>query len=518
MDNSLLNMAREKLASMEKDAAKWERQMIDRAKKGLMSMLDAKEYRDMFTKAYGKVRDFTRSGNKRLDILRAKAKSGDPTAQKLYNNMRQMHTWDMNRVSASPKFKNFKPENTRFAKEFDYGPLRIGPSQAEIPSMENIVNSRGDIIRFLNENGDRLKELSKNTTTAHKALSETGGKEPFIRGLSQMISLSPEYTRQLERSISYDKGRNPFLDILGGRSSILSQQTIDSLSRGVETVPRTGMITPTFVTKYAPVAKSFTNHDNFRNNNYMIGDISSIDKKLLELNPGAKFLPGLNFANMEGRNTFANNVMKELGVDLSKFDNSPVAKDLRVWGKKSGMSPERLAKINALGSSNFEAALLPDMLAQTNPKEFHLFNNRRHGFKSYSGADSVFPDTGILPFRVDVEDSLTTASNLDNTLITKVIKELKNREDIKAIPLDDYIEGASTIQHFLKNMRDKGALTSETLMDMYQNDAIGRNIIDLYGFRKNRIRGNEFYQGKALENLLNETNIGLVKYLQPFIR
>ena len=86
------------------------------------------------------------------------------------------------------------------------------------------------------------------------------------------------------------------------------------------------------------------------------------------------------------------------------------------------------------------------------------------------------------------------------------------------MPLNDYLEGASTVQHFLKNMRDKGALTTENLTDMYQNDAIGRNILDPSAWGRNNTHGNEFFQGKILENLLNEANIGSVKYLLPFIR
>lgn len=503
--------------NIEKYASKWEHQMIDFAKKGLINMPGFNQYRKMFNQTYNKVKRFTSAGKDRLMTLRDKARAGDPTARNLFNNMMKMHSWDMKRVGANPKYKQNvnKPMYLQDWAGKEY-------SGESLPTMENVVNARGDVIRFLEENGDRLEELSHNATSAHKALSAAGGKEPFIRGLNQVVSLPPKYTEQLDKSIVYPKTQNTFTtmrNIPGMPENI--QQTLSNLDAGVNSQPIPNMTTPYFVTKYGPVAKAFTNFGPYRNNNYMVGDMSRINKKLLKKNPGAQFMPGVNFVNMEGRNTFANNVKNQIGVEASEIDKSQLGKDLKAAIENIQAEPnpttEEKAMLKAVASSNFEAALLPEMLAQTNPKEFHLFNNGRR--VSPDIKNDVFPGTGTLPLRGDfvMNDKLTTEADLENGLIGNIIKNLENRKDIQAIPLNDYIEGASTIQHFLKNMRDKkGILPSMALKDMYSNDAIGRNIMDNWGNH-----GNMFYQGDVFEQLLNDTNIGLpasLAYLLPFIR
>lgn len=504
--------------NIEKYASKWEHQMIDFAKKGLINMPGFDQYRKMFNQTYNKVRRFTSAGKDRLMTLRDKARAGDPTARNLFNNMMKMHSWDMKRVGANPRYKQ-NVNKPMYLQDWA-GRAYSGES---LPTMENVVNARGDVIRFLKENGDRLEELSHNATSAHKALSEAGGKEPFIRGLNQVVSLPPEYTRQLERSIVYPITQNTFTEIrnIPGMPENL-QQTLNNLNTGVNSRPTGGMTTPYFVTKYGPVAKAFTNYGLYRNNNYMVGDMSRIDKKLLKKNPGAQFMPGVNFINMEGRNTFANNVKNQIGVEASEIDKSQFGKDLKaaIENIPAEYDPttEQKAMLKAVASSNFEAALLPEMLAQTNPKEFHLFNNGRR--VSPTIKSDVLPGTGTLPLRGSVmTDKMTTEADLENGLIGNIIKNLENRKDIQAIPLNDYIEGSSTIQHFLKNMKDKEhILPSNALRDMYRNDAIGRNIVDKWSGDSH---GNMFYQGDVLEQLLNDTNIGLpasLAYLLPFIR
>lgn len=400
----------EKLATLEKTASKWAREMVKR----FGDRFTIGDYRKMFNAAYNTENNVTLSNLKRAPENFKSPKNYqsqykdriEQLTENIRNKIRNSDNMSPEREAMYEKilsnYRKLKGSTSGpFKEEFrEYHMNEALPASKYFDFTDSLLNS---------DMADKIKGIATPQSVA-KTFRRAGGKNPVIKGLkSKSIIKNTNASRNGRPTYFAD---NKALAALksGPEKEILKNLKGESdLNEPV-----------TFFSGLGPVA------DMYSYGNYSVANLDNIIEDLKK--EGIEFSANIGSFNPKYRKEFNDKVMELYGMPLHKILQHKI-NDPNLWRKSEIAIPER-------------------MVEKLNPQGFHVFDPT---------SDFINPRPFTYGTLMQDDHRNLSKGNLKNFLKTKRAKELQ------AIPIEDYNRGRKEIEGSIKNNIDMANSTEEQL-------------------------------------------------------